>query len=454
MAGELIISVSGMRGVVGHSLTPEVVRHYAAAFAETLPDGPVLVTRDGRANAQTLLEPIAVGLSQGGRRAVYDGHIAATPTTGVLVRQHRCAGGVQVSASHNPAEYNGMKLFSSAGRVIPASVGERVLDRYRDRDSREPDRGFAPAVTSITNTILEHAALVCRIVDVARIKERRYRVLLDANHGAGSVLGRPLLELLGCDVVMLGGTPDGHFAHPPEPTAENLDRVLDNVTHQRADVGFCQDPDADRLAIIDEQGRYLGEEYTLALCVERVLRHTPGPIVTNCSTSRMTEDLARRFDVPFVRSAVGEANVVDLMLREQAVLGGEGNGGVIDPRVGLVRDSFVAMALVLDAMAERKRPISALADELPRYAIHKTKVDVSRDSISAAFSALQRHFADATPDRLDGLRLDWTRDDGRSSWLLVRASNTEPIVRIIAEAPTADQARSLCDRAASIILSA
>jgi phosphomannomutase len=276
-------------------------------------------------------------------------------------------------------------------------------------------------------------------------------VLLDANHGSGSVMGRPLLERLGCEVVLLGGEADGHFAHLPEPTAENLKGIAEEVARNRADIGFCQDPDADRLAIIDEGGRYIGEEYTLALCVDHVLRHTPGPVVTNCSTSRMTEDLANKFGVPFFRSAVGEANVVDMMLREHAIIGGEGNGGAIDPRVGLVRDSFVGMALVLDSMAARSATISAMAGELPEYAIHKSKATVSREAVAKAFNALQAHFSDATPDRLDGLRLDWTERDGKSSWLLVRASNTEPIVRIIAEAPTAAAARKLCDDAAAII---
>jgi phosphomannomutase len=293
--------------------------------------------------------------------------------------------------------------------------------------------------------------LVETIIDVERIRRRRFRVLLDANHGSGSVLGRPLLERLGCDVVLLGGEPDGLFAHPPEPTAENLASVLTKVTQARADVGFCQDPDADRLAIIDEGGRYIGEEYTLATCVDHVLRHMPGPVVTNCSTSRMTEDLARKYGVPFFRSAVGEANVVDAMLKENAVIGGEGNGGVIDPRVGLVRDSFLGMALVLDAMAERDLPMSALADELPRYAMCKTKIDVARDKVSESFDHLERHFRDATPDRLDGLRLDFNRERGSGRWLLVRASNTEPVVRIIAEAPTPTEAARLCDEAAMLI---
>jgi phosphomannomutase len=450
MANELIISVSGLRGVVGDTLTPEVAFRYAAAFAATLPDGPVLVSRDGRANGPQLRTPVMGGVSQSGTRRVLDAGIAATPTTGVLVRHHQCAGGVQISASHNPAPYNGLKLFSHEGRVVPAAVGEAVLQQYRSLDPRQSKLdGSLPSskVARLDDTTSAHLALIERIVDVDRIRQRRFRVLLDANHGAGSVLGTPLLERLGCDVTVLGGSPDGLFAHEPEPTAENLAGVLENVSRVGADVGFCQDPDADRLAIIDERGRYIGEEYTLAICVDRVLSKTPGPVVTNCSTSRMTEDIAQKYGVPFFRSAVGEANVVDMMICKSAVIGGEGNGGAIDPRVILVRESFAGMALVLDAMAERKLTTSALADQLPRYQIYKTKLAVPRERIPAALSALERQFPEATPDRLDGLRLDWQDAKGKGQWLLVRASNTEPIIRIIAEAPTAEQSRHLCDTA-------
>jgi phosphomannomutase len=447
---ELIISVSGLRGVVGDTLTPDVAFRYASAFAETLPAGPVLVSRDGRANGPQLLPAVMAGLSQQDVRRVLDAGVSATPTTGVLVRHHQCAGGIQISASHNPAQYNGLKLFSAEGRVVPAGAGEKVLARYRIMEAEGATlekNGAAPNVERLSDTTSAHLALIERIVDVERIRGRRFRVLLDANHGSGSVFGKPLLEHLGCHVTLLGGTPDGLFAHEPEPTAENLAGVLTDVVRAQADVGFCQDPDADRLAIVDEKGRYIGEEYTLALCVDHVLRKTPGPVVTNCSTSRISEDLARKYGVPFFRSAVGEANVVDMMIRESAIIGGEGNGGAIDPRVVFVRESFAGMALVLDAMAERNMTVSALAGEMPRYDIYKTKVAVSREKIPAALDALEKEFNDATPDRLDGLRLDWVGADGQGKWLLVRASNTEPIVRIIAESPSAAESRRLCDAA-------
>jgi phosphomannomutase len=250
-------------------------------------------------------------------------------------------------------------------------------------------------------------------------------------------------------VTLLGGKPTGQFEHPPEPTAENLQGVCSRVVEAGAQIGFCQDPDADRLAIIDERGRYVGEEFSLALCVDHVLRHQRGPVVTNCATSRMSEDLAKGYGVAFYRSAVGEANVADKMIEADAVFGGEGNGGPIDPRVGYVRDSFVGMALVLAAMAERKAKISELVAELPAYAITKYTMKLAADKLPSALAALQARFADARVDRLDGLRLDWA-----DRWLIVRGSNTEPIVRLIAEAPDSHGAQALiqgaCDAIAAV----
>ncbi len=211
-------------------------------------------------------------------------------------------------------------------------------------------------------------------------------------------------------------------------------------------VCFCQDPDADRLAIIDETGRYIGEEYTLAICLDHILRKTPGAVVTNCATSRMSEDLADKYNSQLFRSSVGEANVVQLMLKQNAVFGGEGNGGPIDPQVGYIRDSFVGMARILDAMAARERPISELANEIPSYSIEKTKIALAPADIPRALDALEEQFSEATANRQDGLRLDWP-----GKWLLVRASNTEPIVRAIAEASTEGEAKQLCQAAADII---
>jgi phosphomannomutase len=258
-----------------------------------------------------------------------------------------------------------------------------------------------------------------------------------------------LLEQLGCEVHVLGGAPDGQFEHVPEPLEQNLTGLCAEVKRRGADVGFAQDPDADRLAIVDEKGRYIGEELTLALCADFILKRTPGPVVVNGSTSRTTADIAARYGCSFHRSYVGEANVTTKMKAVGAIIGGEGNGGLIEPRVGYVRDSFAAMAYVLAGLAENRRPLSAWVDSLPRYTIVKDKVTCPREKVAAACAALLNRYRDAQAQEGDGLRLDWP-----DRWVQVRASNTEPILRVIAEAPDAAQARQLCSEALELVMNA
>ena len=445
MTNQPIISVSGLRGIVGETLTPRVASQYACALAAELEPGPIVITRDGRATGRMLADVIRASLQAMGRN-VLDADVAATPTTGIIVRQRQAAGGIQISASHNPSEYNGMKLFGAEGRVVPSEIGERVLARYHQAAFDFVGHDRIGAVEQLADPHAEHLEKVLSIVDVDKIRSQSFPVLLDANHGAGGLLGVRLLNALGCRVVAKGAKPTGIFAHTPEPTETNLAGISADVQQEDVVVGFCQDPDADRLALIDESGRYVGEEYTVALCMDHILRHTPGPVVTNCSTSRMSQDLAEKYGVAFHRSKVGEANVADVMIQEQAIFGGEGNGGPIDPRIGYVRDSFVGMALVLDAMASRKKKLSELCAELPRYEIYKTKVTLPPDAVAPALDQLEQHFASATTSRQDGLRLDFP-----NQWLLVRASNTEPIVRLIAEAETMEAAKQLCEDAEQVV---
>lgn len=443
-----IISVSGLRGVLGESLTPLVAMRYACAFAANLPSGPIVVTRDGRPSGEMLSKAVASGLNAMGR-PVIDAGIAATPTTGILVHSIAAAGGIQITASHNPAEYNGLKLFAAQGRVVNAEAGIRVRERFLNSPilwSRYDN--IATTESWAGDSAEEHLRRIQNIVNVDRIRERRFKVLLDSNHGAGSILGRRLLSEFNCEYDVLGDAPDGQFAHPPEPTSGNLLGVARMTAERRVDVVFCQDPDADRLAIIDEGGRYLGEEYTLAICVDHVLRMTKGPIVTNCSTSRISQRLAQKHQVPFFHTAVGEANVVDKMLAKDAIFGGEGNGGVIDPRVVLVRDSFAAMALILDAMAARDTTVSRLADELPRYVMRKAKLEVTSSAVDVGVQAMRKLFSDAEFSMPDGVRFDWDQ-----RWLLIRASNTEPIVRVVVEAEDERTADELCTQACDILQS-
>lgn len=442
---EPIISVSGLRGIIGTTLTPDVAIRYAAAYSSAIPDGPILIARDGRPSGVVLAKALHAGLNALGRDTLEAG-VCATPTVGVLARANRCAGAIQITASHNPSEYNGLKLLSADGRVIPAGPGLAVLEAYRTGVPAWVAHDRLGFETLCQDTTSAHLAAVLATVDVQRIRSKRFRVVLDANHGSGGGLGRFLLESLGCEILILGEAPTGRFLHTPEPTAENLAGVCATIPKEGAAIGFCQDPDADRLALIDEGGRYVGEEYTLAIILNHVLAHSPGPVVINCATSRMSQDIAEKYGQTLTRSAVGEPNVVDAMLAAGAVFGGEGNGGPIDPKVGFIRDSYVAMARVLDAMASRDEPVSVLADELPRYEIVKTKMTLEKEYLPSALDALESRFAEAAADRLDGLRLDWP-----DAWLLVRASNTEPIVRAIAEAPTRERANRLCEEAAEVI---
>ncbi len=429
----LIVSVSGLRGVVGAALTHDVAVRYVNAFAATLPPGPVVIGRDGRESGPALAAAIASHLTRLGRDVIDCGP-AATPTIGVVVRDRQAAGGVQISASHNPARYNGLKLFSSAGRVLTAAAGQKVLEGFESLGMPQPCEGKARlGRVEVHDGAAAHARLVVGCVDAEAIRRRRLKVWLDSGHGAGSRVARLMFAALGCDAVIEGGEPDGRFEHEPEPTAANLAGLLPAIAASGADVGFFQDPDADRLAIATADGRYIGEECTLALAVEAVLARTPGPVVVNCSTSGMTAAIAARHGVPCHVSKVGEANVVDEMLARKAVIGGEGNGGVIDPRVVLVRDSFIAMALLLERLATEGTTVATMAAGLPRLVMKKSKVDLSPalrgPGLAVGLERIEAAFDGATVSRLDGLRLDWN-----GGWLLVRASNTEPIVRIVAEA--------------------
>lgn len=442
---EPIISVSGLRGIIGESLDPMLAIQYSTSYVSLIADaGPIVVTRDGRTTGPMLAQAICSGLAAMGREVIY-ADVAATPTAGILVRHHQAAGGIQISASHNPAPYNGIKLFGRDGRVIPADFGERVIQAYRAYSFPGVAHDQIGSIANLEDTTTEHLQAVLATVDVESIRAKRYKVVLDSHHGAGSVLGRILLESLGCEVQVLGGTPDGMFTRSPEPTEVNLKDTTLAAGDFGADAVFCQDPDADRLALIDENGKYVGEEYTLAITLDHALKQNPGPVVINCSSSRMSADICQKYGCELHLSAVGEANVTNRMIELNAVYGGEGNGGPIDPRVGYVRDSFVAMAQVLDAMAANQQTVSELAAAIPGYAIHKTKIEIAREEIPGLYDRLQETFADAKVSTMDGLRLDW--DD---RWMLVRPSNTEPIVRAIAEAADEEDAKRLCDTAAKL----
>ncbi|MEE3002199.1 MAG: phosphoglucosamine mutase [Planctomycetota bacterium] len=444
----LMLSVSGARGIVDASMTEAVAARFAAAWGSILvEESPgetphACLGRDSRPSGEKLAVAAALGLNSAGCNVI-DLGLVTTPTVGVMTTATGAAGGMVVTASHNPNPWNGLKCIDASGAAPPPEVAEELIARFKAMgdDAVNPAQGSGVETEERGNDT--HLARVLGQVDPGPIQQQAYRVVLDSVNGAGCVPGRRLLELLGCEVKHLNGEPTGDFAHVPEPTEANLLDLASETAGADAAIGFAQDPDADRLAIIDEQGRYLGEEYTLAIVADFMLRaHGGGTVVTNLSTSRMVDDLAARHGGRVVRTAVGEANVVAAMREHDALIGGEGNGGVILPGVCSIRDSLGAMALVLASIAESGSSVSELVGTLPSYAMVKSKVDLPGSGGAAAVAPVLQKVrevhADASVDTSDGVRVDFEQ-----SWVHVRPSNTEPIARIIAEAPVASEAEAL-----------
>jgi phosphomannomutase len=446
-----ILSISGLRGVIGDGLDPSYVVRFAAALGIMAEGGSVVVSRDGRPSGEMIKHAVLAGLTSVGCRVI-DAGIASTPTCGVLINHLHAQAGLQITASHNPIQWNGLKPFSSEGSVLDAVAGQKLIDILEADSIPWAEWNYLGSIESHEYSSTPHMEKVLNLVDVPAIQMRKLKVVLDCNHGSGAVLGPRLLEELGCEVHVLGDIPDGQFEHTPEPLKENLAGLCEAVRQHGADAGFAQDPDADRLAIVDNTGRYIGEELTPALCVDHVLSErqkkgvSNGAVVVNGSTSRVTADIAEKQGYQFYRSYVGEAHVVAKMKEVSAIIGGEGNGGVIEPKVGYVRDSFVGMAYILEGLASENRTLADWADAMPQYTIVKDKITCSRDQVAAAFDNLKAAYPDANAQEGDGLRLDW--DD---RWVQVRASNTEPIIRVIAEAANENSAKNLCKEAKAIV---
>jgi phosphomannomutase len=444
-AGGLMVSVSGIRGRIGDALSPEVVARYSAAFgAWSLAQGPsrkIVVGRDSRVSGP-MVHRIVVGTLQMVGCDVIDIGLTTTPGCQLSVEHHHAAGGVMLSASHNPIEWNALKLIGSSGLFLEASQGAAM------RGLLETGVPLATwdrlgSVTQDPEAASRHLAAVLAIpyVDVEAIRRRRFKVALDCVRGAGATIMPLLFDALGCEMVAIDLEPDGRFPREPEPVPENLSALERLVRDSEADLGLAVDPDVDRLAIVSEEGRAIGEEYTLALAARLVLRHRRGPVVTNLSSSLMLEDVAREAGVRAVRTPVGEVNVAVRMRDEGAPIGGEGNGGVILSEVHFGRDAPIGAALLLQLLVEEGRPLSQIARSIPSYVIVKDKLARPNASLEAVYGALRSAFPDAEADTQDGLRLAW-----KDRWVHVRPSGTEPIVRVIAEAPDEAQARELVRR--------
>ena len=433
-----MIGVSGMRGTVGGTLTPPVVTRMAAALAAWLKrtQAPangthfkVVFGRDSRPSGTYVRDAAFAALTASGVEVI-DLDVVSTPGVAMMVRHLNADAGVIATASHNPIQWNGLKFLNRDAVAPPPEAAVAIKQLYLDEQADYVRVGKIVPPARNTETHALHVKRVLERVDVLGISTKRYKVVLDSVNGAGCVATATMLSKLGCQLIHINATPDGQFPHEPEPTAANLTGLADEVKRQRAHVGFAQDPDADRLAIVDEHGTYIGEEYSLALCAKLILSKKPGVTAANLSSSRMLDDIAAATGSRVIRTPVGEANVVQAMLRNDSAIGGEGNGGVIDPRIVPGRDSMVGMAYVLQLMAATGKSIAQLVDEIPRYEIVKTKFECKREDANRAVEALKAEFASERVDTQDGIRIDWDR-----AWVHARPSNTEPIMRIIAEAP-------------------
>ena len=450
MSDTLMVGVSGVRGIVGKDLTPEVVARWAMAFGlwakERRP--AVVIGRDARESGPGFAEAATEGLAAAGCEVI-DVGLVPTPTLQLAVEHHGAGGGIAITASHNPIEWNALKFVGPDGIFLDGRDGARVAALVAERRG---GAGRGSRVVHDNEAIARHldGVLQLAVVDVERIRARRFSVALDAVRGAGGAIMPALLERLGCRIVGLNLETDGRFPRAPEPVPENLGELAALVRGSGADIGMAVDPDVDRLALVDETGAPIGEDYTLAFAVRAVLEPGKGEggrgkgntVVCNLSTSLVVEDAARDCGATVVRTPVGEVHVARKIVELRAPIGGEGNGGVMYAALHVGRDAPVAAALVLALLARTGRRVSEWVAAAPRYAIVKAKLQRgtrnAERGLDDVYAALRSRFPEASADTQDGLRLAW-----RDRWLHVRPSNTEPIIRLIAEAPSGAEAEQL-----------
>ncbi|HEY8310146.1 MAG TPA: phosphoglucosamine mutase [Gemmatimonadaceae bacterium] len=439
----LMVSVSGVRGRVGEALTPEIVTRFAAGFGHwALARDPakktIVLGRDSRVSGPMFHHAVIAALESVGAQIVDIG-VVPTPTIQLAVEHHHAAGGLGITASHNPIEWNALKFIGASGLFLDGDEA-REMRAVVESDFPRATWDRLGSVERDDEAIERHieAILALPFIDVDGIRARKFHVALDCVRGAGGMFMPILLKRLGCALSSINMEVDGRFPRAPEPVAENLGELEELVRKTGAAVGFAVDPDVDRLALVADDGKAIGEDYTLALAASVVLKHRAGPVVTNLSTSRIVDDIAERAGRTVVRAPVGEVNVATRMRDEGAAVGGEGNGGVILSELHLGRDAPVGAALILQLLHQENRSLSAIVNDYPRYSIVKDKLALPPAPLDSVYKSLRSAFADATVDTQDGMRLSWS-----DRWVHVRPSGTEPIVRVIAEAPTQAEAQAL-----------
>jgi phosphomannomutase len=447
MRKNLMVGISGVRGVVGESLTPDVVTKYSSAFGMLCQCGKVVLGRDTRVSGEMVRAAVVCGLLSTGCEVI-DLGICATPTVEIAVRELKANGGIIITASHNPIQWNALKFVGADGIFLSEKEGRRLSDLVENDRIKHGGWNKLGKVKFDQSWTEKHVKKVLRLshINVQKIKKRKFRVVLDCVNGAGGVISPDLLRALGCKVIELNCKPDGNFAHDPEPVPRNLTSLCQAVKKHKADLGFANDPDVDRLAIVSEKGVALGEEATLALATKFVLSRKPdSEVVANISTSRMIDDIAREYNSRVYRTKVGEAHVARQLKKVRGVIGGEGNGGVILPELHYGRDALVGMALILQYLAESEKSISQLFSELPGYFMIKKKAKLSKN-FERNIVRLKRSFSRGKINPLDGIRIDF-----QDSWLHIRKSNTEPLVRVIAEAESKKKASELVAKGLKIL---
>jgi phosphomannomutase len=445
---QLKIGVSGIRGVVGDFLTPNLACAFAQAFGTYVGQGRVVLGRDTRSTGEMLEHAVTCGLLAAGCEVVKVG-IAPTPTIQIYVSETHAQGGIAITASHNPPEYNALKLFNREGLFFNQYERSELLDLYHQSDFRRATNAEIRSVSVDYDTAPErHIARVLKNVDVERIRKRRFKVALDGVNGAGSLMSVHFLrDVLNCELHAISVDPTKPFPREAEPRPEVLDDLRALMKECGADIAFAQDPDGDRLAVGDETGFILDNDEVLAMAVDCALHRVKGPVVVNLTTSSVIDEVAHRYGCPIYRSPVGEANVVDRMRAVGAVIGGEGtNGGIIFPAVHYCRDSYMGMAFLLDRMAETGKTLSALAATHAPYYRRLEKFTFEYGRLGPIMQELESIFTGAQLDRTDGLKLIWP-----DAWLHVRSSNTEPVLRLAAEARSPERLEEIYARAERVV---
>jgi phosphomannomutase len=447
----LMKSISGIRGIWKTEITPENVQRFAANFAsyqqKRFKKKKITLTigRDSRTTGDLLVHSAIAGILSGGADAIYLG-IVATPTLLLAVKDLSADGGICITASHNPAEWNAMKFVDKNGMFLFPEVMDGFLKTF-EKPIFYTDWDKVGKWSEDYEATYRHIQKILSIsyLDLKSIRSRKIKVVLDSVNGAGGVISPTLLRELGCEVIELNSEPTGIFAHSPEPLEKNLKQICEEVKKHKADIGFATDPDVDRLAIIDEKGRYIGEELTLVLAIQFVLSKTKGSIVTNLSSTMAIEMSTKKYNPTIYRTAVGEINIAKKMKEIGSVIGGEGTGGVICPAVNYTRDAIVGMALLLGYMAQNKsKKLSELVDMIPKLYIAKEKIETDTQTANKIMKNVVKKIKlpDTTVDKTDGIKIT-----GKDFWIHIRKSGTEPIIRIYAEATSKAIADSLCNEA-------